>query len=88
MLLKKNIWLKLFTIFVLAFLVNSCSNDDDSDSVIIVDPDPFELEGEIDFIKTYGGSGEDETVSIIPLAIWEATFDNLASGLMTSPRAM
>jgi hypothetical protein len=62
MLLKKNIWLKLFTM-ASALVMVSCSSDDDIGIIIL--PDPIELLGEIDFLKTYGGSGEDETVSIV-----------------------
>lgn len=75
MLLKKKNILFICGIALLTFAMGSCGDDDPmTDDVVVVDdgpdpiddePDPNGLLGEIDFIKTYGGSNIDEANDVV-----------------------
>ncbi|SHI96277.1 hypothetical protein [Aquimarina spongiae] len=56
--MKRNI--KISLVALLAILLYSCSNDDDNDN-----SDVINFQGEIDWIKTFGGSDEESARSVI-----------------------
>jgi len=63
MLLKKKTLVKISYLLLPLYLLFGCSSDnttDPTDDTI----DPVQFTGEIDFIRTYGGSNEDDAVSV------------------------
>lgn len=58
--LIKNYYFFLLTAFVVSFL--SCGNDDSGSEP---SPNPTNFEGNIDWIKTFGGSQEDNALSVV-----------------------
>ncbi len=52
-----------FLLSLLTLMVVSCNKDTNNGDN--PDPDPIEFQGEIDWVKTYGGSNEDEAVGVI-----------------------
>jgi hypothetical protein len=60
--LKKNKLKKISFLLFFTLLIVSCGKDDGSDG-----PDQ-EINGDIDFVKTYGGSESDEAVSVVEAA--------------------
>ncbi len=58
---KEKIKLILLSIVSVVILF-SCGNDDDSEPETVI---PTSFLGEIDYIKTYGGSGEDGAVAVV-----------------------
>jgi hypothetical protein len=55
----KNFLISLFTILIVA-----CGNNDDS-TIVSPEPIPESFLGELDYIKTFGGSGNDNFVSVV-----------------------
>ena len=56
----------LLSIFVTTLF--SCGKDSDPDPIIVITDDdtvPMGFLGELDFVKTFGGSDEDDAVSIV-----------------------
>ncbi len=58
--IRSRVMKKLLSIFILIFLI-SCSNDDNQSPEM----DETTFLGEVDWIKSYGGSGEDTAQSVI-----------------------
>jgi len=66
--LIRNIKFKTLLLFIFATALYSCAKDNDPDPIIVViddDPIPMGFLGEVDFVKTFGGSDEDDAVSIV-----------------------
>jgi len=57
--------LKILLLFLTTGILISCGSDDNNPTPD-PEPDPTGLLGEIDFVKTYGGSDEDDAVTILP----------------------
>ena len=63
-------YLKFLSIIVFALLALGCSNDDATTNGSVDTPDPTDdnptqgFLGEIDYVKTFGGSGEDDALSV------------------------
>jgi hypothetical protein len=71
MLLLKTIKFKfLILLFSTAALLSSCGKDSETEPVIITDDDttPIDFLGEVDFVKTFGGSDQDDAVAILEAA--------------------
>jgi hypothetical protein len=68
MLLVRNIKFKTLLVFIFTTVLFSCGKDNDPDPIIDVmddDPIPMGFLGEIDYVKTFGGSDEDDAGSIV-----------------------
>ena len=63
-------YLKFLSIIVFALLALGCSKDEATTNGSVDTPDPTDdnptqgFLGEIDYVKTFGGSGEDDALSV------------------------
>lgn len=66
--LIRDIKLKTLVLFIFTTVLFSCGKDSDPEPTIIITDDdtiPMGFLGEVDFVKTFGGSDEDDAVSLV-----------------------